>query len=778
MHPPRSFADRIASRLTKASTKECSLCYEASSFVSKGACGHCEICWICCLRLRLILKDKSCAICKEELQTVSIVPADASGKESVAGSISDVAFTNIEVMKEAQRLTSYVCPYPCGDSEAFDFKTLGDLQTHLKRDHCTAVFCSICVDYRQCFLPEQVLYSPASLTQHNKQEHPNCDFCSKDRRFYSFDELVGHLNQAHFKCIVCDRLDYRNEYYANFDSLDRHFADAHYRCEYPECREQRFVVFGDEEDLRLHWLEKHGRGRSIALSGGSSGINTVGKRTRNKLPPSIYNTVVHFRGPKVPASVALADPVSRDIAERYAPNPSGRSYDKRVHANVVLSEPSSWKVELGESLTRAQFLTVADVDYKSENISFLKKLESKQLNFQKLKQLSVDFTQGHLSCDKYLEGVNGVCGPHTVEVLTDLIRLMPDLKRRTDLIDHIRQQSFGAKPAKPVARCVKQSKAPTVAAVEMPDTLFEAGSRKLCLIQALHAILSNADTQVVASKDLPQSTLSAMENKIHGLDRIQLSTLAEMRHHLLTLAEGRLSNASWAAADSILALRPLLYRLMLVPESHKSRQLELIKSGWIQFVEAATGTISKFNKIELLWMKAYVALSVLRLSTMGPLDQSKRVDFPSLPMSAYMPGSAPTTVVAETPVAIAPTRSDFPVGLPFSQQTLHLVPNVSGRQWQNSRQALNEEAFPELEVVAPSGPITNPLRPWNCPRCTFLNTRLLSSSCEICGHDRPAQTAAESPQPSVSSFGSAVVRPKRTKQKIVLSSSTQRDYTR
>lgn len=776
MHPPMTFEDRIVSRLTKATTKECSLCYEATGYVSKGACGHCEICWICCLRLRLILKDKSCAICKEELQTVSIVPADARESESVVGSIGDVAFTNIQVLKEAQRLTSYVCPYPCGDSEAFDFKTLGDLQTHLKRDHFTALFCSICVDYRQCFLPEQVLYSPASLTQHNKKEHPNCDFCSKDRRFYSFDELVGHLNQAHFKCIVCDRLDHRNEYYANFDSLDRHFAEAHYRCEYPECREQRFVVFGDEEDLRLHWLEKHGRGRSVALSGGSSGINTVGKRTRNKLPRSIHNTVVNFRGPKVPASPAHTDPVSNEIAERYAPNPAGRSYDKRVHANVIPSVSPSWKAQLGECLTRAHFLTTADEDYKSENISFLKKLTSKQLNLQKLKQLSVDFTQAHLFCDKFLDNVNEVCAQHTVEVLTDLIRLMPDLKRRTDLVNHIRQLSFEAKPAKSVAPSVKQSHAPSEPAVEMPDTLFEAGSTKPCLIQALHAILSNADTQVVASKDLPQSTLSAMENKIHGLDRIQLTTLAEMRNHLLTLAEGRVSNASWTASDSILALRPLLYRLMLVPDSHKSRQSELIKSGWIQFVETAMGTISKFNKIELLWMKAYVALSVLRLSTMGPLDRSKRMDFPSLPMSAYMPGSAPTSIVAESPVVRAPTRSDFPVGLPIGQQTFHLVPNVSGRQWRNSREALHEDAFPELEAVAPPAFTANPSRPWNCPRCTFLNTLILC--CEICGHDRPALTATESPQPSVSSVGSAVARPKRTRQKIILSSSTQRDYTR
>ena len=772
---PESFVSRLSSRLSFEPTTECSLCYESTPFVSVGTCGHAQVCWLCCLRLRWIIKDTNCAICKEQLTTVDILRVGAAAPQTPKSILKGVAFHDDVVLKEAIRLTSYICPYPCGDSPngVFDFKSLGDLQTHLKRDHDLAVYCSICLDHRQYFLPEQIVYSSASLTLHTKEEHPACDFCGRDSKFYSIDELLAHMNQAHFKCIVCDRLDHRNEYYANFDALDRHFEESHFRCEYPECREQRFVVFADDEDLRLHWLEKHGRGRSIGLAGSTFGAKST-KKLRNRQTQATYNSVVHFRGPRVPSQA----PFERQIGlDRYPDLPAGRHYDKRVHANIVRqSTVKGWMDRLGRSLEKAVVLTPQSEGYKAANIEFLKKLEAVLApgDVKVLKTMSVDYTQRKISEQSYITNVRGLVKDDNaaVDVVTDLIRLMPDAGRRGDLLRFVHSSDSGGKIV-PGSRAVVPKPVITGTSVDMPDTLFEAGSKKPCLIHALHAIVS-ADTAtgapVVASKDMPQSILSAMENKINSLDRIQLSTLSEMRTHFLTLSEGRVQGVSWTHADAVLSLRPLLYRLMQVPETHRSRERELIASGWRQFAESTRQVLEKFNKTELFWIKAYVALSVLRLSSMGHLESSKRVDFPSLPLSAYFPGSDPSPA----PVVHAPTRADFPVGLPAMQAPVSLIPGARPSLWQNASVAMREEAFPELEPGVPlSRPEVN--RPWNCPRCTFHNTRLLSAQCEICGFDKPppGEATMSTPDESV-----APSRQRRIKQRIVLSSSTQRDYTR
>ena len=785
---PETYLSQIANKLVNPGNSiDCSLCYETTSFVGVGACGHSEICWLCSLRLRWICKDTSCAICKEPLPSLRISPVGPPGLRSEDTSsaspfsLRDVEFASADVFQEASKLVSFVCPYPCGEDPSFHFKSLSDLQTHLKRDHEGAIYCSICLDHRQCFLPEQPLFGPNDLLAHTKSEHPSCDFCAKDRKFYSIDELLAHMNQAHFKCVVCDRLDHRNEYYANFDSLDQHFEEAHYRCEYPECREQRFVVFGEEEDLRLHWLEKHGRGRAIPLGGSSSiGGPSSRKKTRNRNSQTPVNLVIHFRGPRIPnTQLSLADErLARET--RYPDVPSGNRYDRRVHANVLVGRPG-WMNSLASEIGRAELVQSGSQAYHAANVGFLKQVSEAVPKEQvwELKAVSVKFTQGTVNEYQFLTTVKQLIAKldekKAVALMVDLIRLMPDVSKRDSLMSYLKRPSKPKREHTEVRQVGRREDNASVP-IEIPDTLFEPGSKKPCLIQALHAVLEQGQFKTV---DIPQSILAAMENKINALDRVQLSTLSEMRNQLLTLAEGRLkSSVSWNQTDSILALRPLLYRVMQIPETHKSRERQLLASGWKQFVEATQNALSKFNATEIGWMKVYVSLSVLRMGNMG-VTETRRHDFPSLPMSAYFPSMAGSEPQAP---ASLPTRTDFPVGLPVAPPIASILPTAaSSTQWRNSRQARRDEAFPEL---APSlaGPAENKVdltKPWACPRCTYVNTRHLSRTCEICGMERPPPgEESTTPDETISSANGASNKPRRSKQKIILSSSTQRDYTR
>ena len=51
-------------------TEHCVLCFNFLKFVALGKCGHKNVCLICALRLRFILKDIRCPICKAELKEI------------------------------------------------------------------------------------------------------------------------------------------------------------------------------------------------------------------------------------------------------------------------------------------------------------------------------------------------------------------------------------------------------------------------------------------------------------------------------------------------------------------------------------------------------------------------------------------------------------------------------------------------------------------------------------------------------------------------------------
>ena len=53
-------------------TENCILCFNQLKFFSLGQCGHKNVCHTCTLRMRLIMEDEDCPVCREELEEVLI----------------------------------------------------------------------------------------------------------------------------------------------------------------------------------------------------------------------------------------------------------------------------------------------------------------------------------------------------------------------------------------------------------------------------------------------------------------------------------------------------------------------------------------------------------------------------------------------------------------------------------------------------------------------------------------------------------------------------------
>jgi hypothetical protein len=50
----------------------CAVCAEPLEWVAYGPCGHREVCFTCTARLRFVLEDKRCCICKQDCPCVFV----------------------------------------------------------------------------------------------------------------------------------------------------------------------------------------------------------------------------------------------------------------------------------------------------------------------------------------------------------------------------------------------------------------------------------------------------------------------------------------------------------------------------------------------------------------------------------------------------------------------------------------------------------------------------------------------------------------------------------
>ena len=242
---------------------DCWVCCQEMQYHAVGSCGHNDMCMRCALRLRILLKDFKCPICKAELDRVLITDNPNRTLEeyprlTLIEAEHGFLFENREAVDIMQKLTTFSCWLrECQNLHNKSF-TQANLKKHMDYAHKLR-FCEICLKSRIVFLCEQKLYTAQELDKHIQNGdtdvpgHPMCLFCKT--RFFDDQELRRHLQEKHFSCGICENS--RMLFYENYEKLRQHFIKAHYFCQDAVCLQNRFVVFRSCMEFHHHNVTLH-----------------------------------------------------------------------------------------------------------------------------------------------------------------------------------------------------------------------------------------------------------------------------------------------------------------------------------------------------------------------------------------------------------------------------------------------------------------------------------------------------------------------------------------
>lgn len=302
----------------------CAVCADPLVWVGYGSCGHRDVCSTCVVRLRFVLSDRRCCICKTECSTIFVTralgsfteskqnfsefPADATegqhGKywyhEDSQAFFDDV--DHYRMMSAMCRLACSICDNNAGDLRrgsskgGHNFKSIQQLKGHLYNQH-RVFMCNLCLEGRKVFISEQKLYTLSQLKQHESTGalevdgseserggftgHPMCEFCKNP--FYGDTELYSHMSTEHFTCHLCQRKNPGHyEYYRNYDDLEIHFREEHFLCESEVCLSKKFVVFQSDTEMKRHNVIEHGGHMSRAKRNAALQIPISFKYRRNE----------------------------------------------------------------------------------------------------------------------------------------------------------------------------------------------------------------------------------------------------------------------------------------------------------------------------------------------------------------------------------------------------------------------------------------------------------------------------------------------------------------
>ena len=240
----------------------CSVCCEFTPSFFIGVCNHRDLCLRCGLRLRLLLNDPKCPICKTPLPQIVVSRdkdrpfEDLRARELVEGP-QRVWFEDRAEREVAERLTGVQCWLK--GCEEVRISTRNGLKKHMESSHRLR-FCEICLKSRVVFLSEQRLFSAKDLEKHifagdeGGPCHPQCLFCKS--RYFSEQELKHHLHEEHFACGICEE-SCKWLFYADYEKLQRHFIKAHYFCQELVCLQHQFVVFRSYVEFHYHRIACH-----------------------------------------------------------------------------------------------------------------------------------------------------------------------------------------------------------------------------------------------------------------------------------------------------------------------------------------------------------------------------------------------------------------------------------------------------------------------------------------------------------------------------------------
>eukprot|EP01041_Mallomonas_annulata_P007254 gene7254-14790_t len=264
--------------------EDCLICADTFSenrLICVGECEHKGVCSICFYRLRVLLKDFSCPMCKTSLEQVIAqgtqstkrfdefhIWGDNAGPEFTFDHKSKMFFNRAHYRTSIEPLMISQCLL-C-KSNHYDSKKL---RIHVQSNHNMRM-CQLCIENKQVFPSEHKIYTVDEYDKHLKigdkeggEGHPNCDFCRQ--RYYDKSALFIHLKKEHETCHICIRQGIKDQYFQNYQSLEFHYNNQHYPCKIDECIQKRFVVFSDEIEWIAHMRSFHSHiqvPRSIPIS--------------------------------------------------------------------------------------------------------------------------------------------------------------------------------------------------------------------------------------------------------------------------------------------------------------------------------------------------------------------------------------------------------------------------------------------------------------------------------------------------------------------------------
>lgn len=208
----------------KKTNEPCIICAENIQFYAIGECNHEGVCSKCCYRMRTVVRDRACSVCKQIQEKVIVsrtvkefesfgLWGDTAPKDSMLyDDNSEMWFANCWQHYESLRhLNSFSCRVsPCTHVSV----SRDELDKHMRDEH-GRTFCKLCLESQHFFLQEYPVYSKNGLKAHETKKgstkltqfHPKCQFCHK--RYAGSTELYSHLERDHFKCHLCPEQEHR-----------------------------------------------------------------------------------------------------------------------------------------------------------------------------------------------------------------------------------------------------------------------------------------------------------------------------------------------------------------------------------------------------------------------------------------------------------------------------------------------------------------------------------------------------------------------------------------
>lgn len=376
----------------------CWVCCKDLGFHALGACGHNDMCLYCACRLRILLKDYKCPICKTNLPRILITKNPNAKLEDYPelelckndhGILCDSPEAQ-EAYIKIQGFNCWLpnCKYPKNNTMA---QLIKHIESHKLR------FCKICLKGRLIFIWEQKVYTQQDLNRHlnygedDIPRHRECLFCKT--MHYDESELRTHLESKHFFCNVCEGKNYI--YYENYEKLKTHFQKSHYMCHDLTCAESKYSVFKTPYELQAHNYSFH-----------------MDKDKLTKAQKQQMTMIqIQSEEPARPNTEGI------DFSEQF----SVKKHEEEEKKQAQKKERKFYKVKNHS----VQKKTAEIVDYKTlpkqsekEVIELIKDaMHSNQKSFEEFKPAAVSFNKGQVTADVLFRKFIELAGPIQGEIL-------------------------------------------------------------------------------------------------------------------------------------------------------------------------------------------------------------------------------------------------------------------------------------------------------------------------------------------------------------------------